>query len=155
MKFIKKGIQDEWHFVIGKAAGDIEEFYEELENQLAPQIAALGLKSGYRNVGGIFRKKRMHFVKYGGYMSLTCAEPFGTDLNISWYLYYIKASPYGVETGLRLTLSDLLGHITGKTRDKIIAFASVGKDCAEQATRAILSQREEKESEQSGNLVKS
>ena len=92
MKFFQPGIRDEWHFVIGKGAGDQQAFYKELERQLAPNIEALKVKSGYMKVGNFFNKKTMHFMKYGKYYSLTCAEAFGTELNISWYLYFSGAA---------------------------------------------------------------
>lgn len=152
MKFVKNGIQDEWHFVVGGGAKDSNKFYYELEKQLAPQVKALGLKTGYKKVGNLLSKKQMHFAKYGGYMSLTCAEPFGADLNVSWYLYYSGANVSATDTGIRLFASDMLGHITGKTRDKIIGFGAVGKDAAEKATKAIFAERENMTSGQSGQL---
>jgi len=151
MKFLKKGIRDEWHFVIGKGASDKDEFYKELERQLAPQIDALKLKSGYRNVG-FMPARWMHYVKFGAYMSLTHAEVFGTDLKISWYMYFTKGDPTAVGTGSMMIITDIIGMFTGKTRDKVIAFASVGKDCAERATKAILAKHESKETVQSGKL---
>lgn len=153
MRFFQKGIQDEWHFVIGNGAEDQEEFYEELERQLEPQIKALKLKSGYKRVGNIiFRRRTMHFVKYGPYHSLTHAEPFGTDLKISWYFYFTRGDATAIGTGFALILYDIIGIFTGKTRDKAIAFASIGKSCAEKATSAILSKHEPKEAVQSGRL---
>lgn len=152
MKFYQKKIQDEWHFVIGGGAGDQQEFYQELERQLAPQVQALRLKTGYTKAGFLFSKKMMHYAKFGPHRSLTCAEPFGTDLNISWYLYFTGGDASYTATGLSMVFHDILGIFTGKTRDKIIAFASVGKDCAERATKTILAKREAQRQEQSGQL---
>lgn len=152
MKFVKNGIQDEWHFVVGGGAKDSSKFYNELERQLVPQVKALGLRTGYTKVGSLLSKKQMHFAKYGGYMSLTCAEPFGADLNVSWYLYYSGANISATDTGIRLFASDMLGHITGKTRDRVIAFGAVGKDAAENATKAIFAEREPVSTGQSGQL---
>ena len=152
MKFYQKKIQEEWHFVVGGGAKDKEEFYRELEKHLAPQIEALRLSTGYRSVGNLLRRKQMHFAKFGKYLSLTCAEPFGTDLNISWYLYFKGGDASSLGTGMSLIASDIMGYITGRTRDRVIAFASVGKDCAEKATQAILSKYKEPEAEKSGKL---
>ena len=152
MKFFQKGVRDQWHFVIGKAASDKEEFYQELEKELLPQVQALRLRTGYRYVGNFLSKKRMHYAKYGSYVSLTCAEPFGTDLKVSWYLYFTRADATHLGTGTMLGVMDVLGHVTGKTQDKVIAFASVGKDSAERATQAILAKREETQKQTSGKL---
>lgn len=152
MKFLEKCIQDQWHFVIGKGVADQDAFYAELERELAENIKALNLKTGYKNVGNLFSSKKMHFVKFGNYMSLTCAEPFGVDLNISWYLYFTKGDATAMGTGFALIISDIIGQFTGKTKDKVIAFAAMGRDSAERATKKILAAREEKEKQTSGDL---
>ncbi len=152
MKFYQKKIQDEWHFVVGGGAKDKETFYRELERNLAPQAKALSLSTGYKSVGNLISKKQMHYAKFGKYMSLTCAEQFGTDLKVSWYLYFTGGDASNLGTGMSLIAHDIIGGITGKTKDRIIAFASVGKDCAEKATQSILSKYEEPATERSGQL---
>lgn len=152
IRFFQKGIQDEWHFVIGNAAGEEEPFYKELETQLASQIQALRLKSGYKYVGNLLRRKRMHYVKFGSYVSLTHVETFGQNLKISWFLYFSKGDATAMGTGFSLILHDIFGHFTGKTRDRIIAFGAIGKDAAQQAAMSIIAKYEPKELVQSGNL---
>jgi len=128
-------IKNEWHFVIRGGASCEEEFYQELEKQLAPQVAALHLQSGYKNVAYIFNKKKlMHYAKYGKSFSLTYAEPFGTDLNITWYLYF---------TGMK-----------SQPEREATAFSAICKDSAERATKIILANRQELEKPQSGSLGK-
>lgn len=152
MRFFQNGIQDQWHFVIGKGGSDAEAFYQELERQLAPQIQSLNLASGYTTIGSILNRRQAHYVKFGPYKSLTCANPFGADLSVSWYLYYTWAGASAEGTGWMLLLSDLMGLFTGKSQDRVIAFATIGKDSAERATKAILSSREEAAKEPSGQL---
>jgi hypothetical protein len=152
MRFFQTGIQDEWHFVIGGAGADQKEFYQELERQLASQIKALGLRHGYTTAGGLLSRRKMHYTQFGAYRSLVCAEPFGTDLNISWYLYFTRGDASHTGTGFSLMFHDIAGAFTGKSRDRVAAFAAVGRDCAERAVKTILAQHEEPESEQSGQL---
>ena len=133
MRLLPTKIEDEWHFVITKGAELEDQFYEELENLLEPQIESLDLESGYLRIGSPFSRGRvMHYSKYGKYFSLTCAESFGINLNISWYLYFAGIFPF--------------------SESEVIAFSTVGKDCAERVTKATLAQHEEPEKVRSGSL---
>lgn len=134
MNLLDDGILDEWHFVVGGGSEDQEVYYQELERLLADQIQALGLISGYTKIGGLFNRRTMHFVKYGSYRSLTLAEPFGADLNVSWYLYFTKAG----SSKFSIFLANIIGHFAGRTLDRVYAFGAVGKSAAEEATKTLL-----------------